>query len=205
MSFSKTTFNDLKLSLAYRYGETAVPSSGDSNRNFWLNKAVQYIADKLGLKKSDSITVSSGTGTLPTDFKVPLIVIDSNDVVFKRINAQDKDIYDSNDVVYWITGNYKDGYTLNTNSDDTFTVWYQFFPDDMSNSSDVCIIPDGEAVVAYAYGMLRKSETDPLGDATSALSEAEARLGKMIYNENARGQSLRFKLLENTANNDDDF
>jgi len=205
MSYSKTTYNDLKLSLAYRYGETAVPSSGDSNRNFWLNKAVQYMADKLGLKKSTSITVSSGEGTLPDDFKIPLLVIDSNDVVYKHINPQDNIIYDSNDVVYWITGNHKDGYTLNTNSDDTFTVWYQFFPDDMSSASDICIIPDGEAVVAYAYGMLRKSETDPLGDATSALSEAESRLAKMLYNEKARGQSLRMKLLENVVNNEDDF
>jgi hypothetical protein len=77
---------------------------------------------------------------------------------------------------YWITGNHTDGFSLNTYEDDTYIVYYSFKPSPLSGDSDVCIIPDPEAVVAYAYGMLRKSETDPIEDADSALQECDSRL-----------------------------
>lgn len=204
MSYSKTTFSNLQLSLAYRYGENAIPSSGTSNRNFWLNKAVQYMTDKLGLKKSATVTVSSGTGSLPTDYKDPVQVINSNDVEYKRVNQELYNDYSSSDTVYCITGNHKDGWTLKVPSDGDYTVYYHFFPEDMSDDSDICIIPDGEAVVAYAYAMLRKSETDPLGDAGDALAEAEQRLTDMIYNQQRQDRPLKFRILD-SVNYDSDY
>ncbi len=194
MAFSKTTFNDLKLSLAYRYGETAIPSSGDSNRNFWLNKAVQYMANKIGLVKKTSLTVSSGSVSLPDDFVSPVKLKDSDDSVFTQVDQEDYDSDVGN--TYTIEGNQTDGWTLYASSDGTYTLFYKYRPEDMSSNSDVCVIPDGEAVVAYAYGMLRKSETDPLGDAGSALQEAESRLAKMIRDYQETDKRLTFTFLK---------
>jgi len=194
MAFSKTTFNDLKLSLAYRYGETAIPSSGDSNRNFWLNKAVQYMANKIGLVKKTSLTVSSGSVSLPDDFVSPVKLKDSDDSVFTQVDQEDYDSDVGN--TYTIEGNQTDGWTLYASSDGTYTLFYKYRPEDMSSDSDVCVIPDGEAVVAYAYGMLRKSETDPLGDAGSALQEAESRLAKMIRDYQETDKRLTFTFLK---------
>jgi len=81
--------------------------------------------------------------------------------------------------VYWITGNHTDGFYLNTPTNATYTVEYAFKPVEMSSSSDVCIIPDPEAVVAYAYSFLRRSETDPIGDADKALQECDTRLTEL--------------------------
>ncbi len=99
--------------------------------------------------------------------------------------------------VYWISGNHTDGFTLNTKTDDTFTVYYAFRPEDMDTDADICVIPDPEAVVAHAYAFLRKSETDPLEDADKSLQECDSRLAEIIsakrINENFGG----FDLMEN--------
>ena len=177
--FTKNTFSDCKTSLAYRYGETSAPSSGDANRNWWINRAVQYIAPRLNLRKSVTLTVSGGVTDLPDDF---IQVYDEYSVtkdgaVVGIIASDQADLFSGS--VFWITGNQKDGYVFNAKEDGDYTVWYTFRPENMVANDDVCIIPDIEAVVSYAYGMLRKSETDPLGDASASLDETERRIAQM--------------------------
>jgi len=81
--------------------------------------------------------------------------------------------------VYWISGNQFDGFYLNAPSDKAYTVEYSFKPVEMATGTDKCIIPDPEAVVAYAYSFLRRSETDPIGDADKALQECDTRLTEL--------------------------
>ncbi len=194
-AYAKQTFQNLQLSLAYRYGESAIPSSGTANRNFWLNRGQDYCVDRIGMKKQASITVSSGTASLPTDFKFPISLLDSDNVIYSQINEEQYSYYSSSHTVFTITGNHSSGFTLKASNDGTFTLTYYFHPSPMSSNSDVCIVPDGEAVVAYAYGMLRKSETDPLGDAGPSLSEAEERIKQMQINQSGNEEQLRFRSL----------
>jgi hypothetical protein len=67
----------------------------------------------------------------------------------------------------------------------------------MSSDSDECIIPDPEAVVARAYGMLRKAETDPLGDMQDSFNECERRLDEIIYQRNLNDGAVGFTLQMN--------
>lgn len=178
-AYAKPTFQSIQLALSYRYGETAIPASGTANRNFWLNEGVKYIADRLKLKKSTTALVASGEVALPTNFKslVGDVIYDTNNAPFYIVNEEEYARQSGN--IFTITGNFTDGYKLKAKTDGTYTYEYHFYPDTMSSNSDTCIIPDGEAVVCYAYAHLRKSETDPLGDADKNLEEMEVRIAKM--------------------------
>lgn len=195
MAYSKTTYNQLQLSLAYKYGEDAIPNSGTGPRNHWLNKAVQYIADRLKMQKEAPVTVTSGVGTLPTDFKAVVLVTDADNVEWVQVNKEDYNSIISPAQVFTIGGDHISGYTLKTKTDGIFTVHYYFHNEDMVNSGDICAIPDGEAVVCYAYAMLRKSETDPLDDAQSNLEEMERRIDLMTENGDLNQAALSMKTL----------
>jgi hypothetical protein len=192
MTFTRPTFSDCQQSLSYRYGETTLPTTGVSNRNFWINKAVEYMSQFL-FKKKNTAVVSSGSVTLPDNFRAIYlgIIYSSDKTKFKQISEDDQMDYTS-EQVFWISGNPTEGYKLNTFTDDTFTYFYTYFPSPMTQNTDVCIIPDIEAVSAYAYAYLRKSQTDPLGDADKSLQEADNRLKDMIYNENQNSDGLVF-------------
>lgn len=179
MAYIKATLADLDLAFAYRYGESAAPSDSVklAKRRHFFNRAVQYIADKLQLTKSSTVTVSSGTGSLPTDFKGMIRVEDGDGSQYLPVNKEESN--PASGLIYWITGDHASGLSLNTKKDGNFTVFYEYFPSPMENTTDVCIIQDPEAVVAYAYGMVRKSETDPLQDADKALTECETRIQQM--------------------------
>lgn len=177
--YTKATFLDLKQGIADRHDSGVLPTAS-ATLTFWgrlINKGVRYCSDRLRLTKEATLTTSSGTIALPDDF----IVIDKvfegtteySQISETEIGGQ------SLAYVFWITGNHTDGYFLNTTDDVTLTVKYSFRPAELVNNIDVCVIPDPEAVVAYAYGMLRKSETDPIEDADAALDECDSRLAEI--------------------------
>jgi len=190
--YSKATFLDAKTSLAYRYGETTVPTSSDTNRNHWINKGVEYMSQFL-YKKKATLAVVNGVGDLPDDFRFvsDRVIYDADRNPYHQISEDDQIKQDSG-YFFWISGNPVDGYVLNTYTDATFTFFYTFWPSPMTLNTDVCIIPDIEAVSAYAYAYLRKSQTDPLGDADKNLQEAENRLKDMIHAQNQNENSLTF-------------
>jgi len=195
MAYTKTTFEQLQLSLAYKYGEQSIPSSDTANRNHWLNKGVQYIAERLKLQKSATITVTSGVASLPDDFKSILRVINADNAEVGQENNED---FDSNTSLelFAIYGNPVDGYFIRSKQDGQFTIFYYFFTEDMVNNSDICIIPDGEAVVCYSYAMIRKSETDPLGDAQQNIEEMERRIDLMLEDK----QENKARIIMRTLN-----
>jgi hypothetical protein len=193
MAYTPKTLSDLKTSLADRHDSGTVPTDSSILAFYirWLNKGQAYCADKLRLTKSKDYTTSSGTIALDDDF----LVIDRvflDEVQYAQISLEDVP-YKSGSV-FWITGNQTDGFALNTPDDDTYTVYYSFKPAEMVADADVCIIPDPEAVVAYAYSFIRKSETDPVGDATSALQECDARLQEMKSARDMNDSPLSFNL-----------
>lgn len=194
MAFTKKTLADLLQSLADRHDSGVVPTDS-TTLTFWtrlLNKGVAYCADNLKIKKSKDYTTSSGTIALDDDFLLIDRVFKGN-VEYSQISSEDVPYQSGN--VFWLTGNQTSGFALNTPEDDTYTVHYSYKPAELVSNSDVCIIPDPEAVVAYAYSFLRRSETDPIGDADVALKECDSRLLEMqsahTLNDSVIGFSLQ--------------
>lgn len=178
MPYTAKTLADLQQSLADRHNGGVLPTSSVT-LTYWtrlLNRGKDYCVRKLKINKPRSITTSSGTVAVGAYFLMVDKVWNDDNEEIKQI--AERDSADADGLVYWISGNQQDGFYFNVPSgyDDTFTIHQaEQFPD-MSLSTDICIIPDEEAVVAYAYAFLRKAETDPIGDAESALQECDTRL-----------------------------
>jgi hypothetical protein len=195
MPYAKKTLADLKQSLADRHDSGTLPTAS-ATLALWvrlLNRGVNYCADKLRLEKSTALTTASGTIALPDDFLVVNRVFNSDNNEYYMVDSHDKTLHTGS--VYWITGNHFDGFYLNAPSDLILTVYYSFKPVEMSADADECIIPDPEAVVAYAYSFLRRSETDPIGDAQQALEECDNRLAEM---QDAYGINQNFTGIKTT-------
>jgi len=179
MPYQKKTLADLQQSLADRHDAGTLPTSS-ATLAFWtrlLNRGVNYCADKLRINKSTTLTTASGTIALPDDFLVMNRVFDASNNEQSMVGQDD--LANHTGSVYWISGNQFDGFYLNAPSDKAYTVEYSFKPVEMATGTDKCIIPDPEAVVAYAYSFLRRSETDPIGDADTALQECDTRLAEL--------------------------
>lgn len=177
--YTQATLATLKQSLADRHDSGVLPTSS-ATLAFWtrlFNRGQEYCADRLRIEKSASVTIASTTGALPDDFLIANRVYDSSNSELSPVDRDDVACHVG--ATYWVTGNHTDGFYLNVPTDGTYTVWYSFKPSPLSSDSDVCIIPDPEAVVAYAYGMLRKSETDPIEDADAAIQECDSRITEM--------------------------
>jgi hypothetical protein len=193
MAYTKKTLADLLQSFSDRYGETTQTSDTTilARRTRFLNQGQSYCADLLRLEKPATVTIASGVGNLPDDFLVINKVSKDNN---EYVQISQDDIASQTGPVYWITGNQTDGFVLNIPDDGSYDIIYAFKPAEMVNTTDKCIIPDPEAVVAYAYGMLRKSETDPVADALPSLQECDRRINEMIdqytINSNFTGFSL---------------
>ena len=193
MPYTKPTFVDLQLSFADRYGagSTAELSNLTQVKRF-LNRGVAYAVRKLKLTLTQTVIVTGGVGTLPIDFQGVYKVF-INDAEVQQLNGDN----DPQGYGYWIDGNQLSGFTLNSKNDGDYSVVYTFLPAKMVNDTDVCIIPDEEAISAYAYGMIRKSETDPLNDADKALAECNSRLSELIDIQDLNSQPQGFSLPNN--------
>jgi len=195
MAYTKSTFGDIQLSVAYRYGETALPDSGDDNRKFWINKGIEYCINQMKLRKTTNVVVASGEVALDDDFKVFTELRNSGNAPIALTPEKDYNAYSDSMLVCAVTGNYSIGHTLKVKVDGTYALTYEFFPAKMVDLTDICVIPDMEAVAAYAYAMLRKSETDPLEDAEINIREADNRIAEMNRDLGVNDGDLRFKPL----------
>lgn len=197
MSYSKKTLANLQQSLADKISAGVVPTSS-AKISYWnrmLNEGQNYCADILRLSKTTSLTTVSGTIALPDDFLLIDHVLNSSGMKLIQINKEDSE--NTGDGVFWITGNHFDGWSLNSNVDETYTVWYVFKPSEMSATSDLCIIPDPVAVVCYAYSKLRMAQTDPLEDADKEMGECNRRLDEVISANSVNEGGQSFKLMVN--------
>jgi hypothetical protein len=193
MVFVPKTLGDLKQSLADRHNSGVLPTAS-ATLAFWtrlFNKGQAYCADKLQLEKTTTLTTSSGLIALPDDFMTVISVYYSG-TTNELGQVYQSDVAEQVVGTYWITGNRTDGFKLNAKEDKAFDVKYTFKPAEMTTDADKCIIPDPEAVVAYAYSFLRKSETDPIGDADKALQECDSRLTEILSQDNTNNNFSSF-------------
>jgi len=191
--YSKSTLLNLKQSLADRHNSGTLPVKS-ATLVLWtrlLNRGLDYCGRKLNLIGKTSLTTVGGIIALPTDFKsIFKVFIDNTELS----QVGQDDLNKQTATVYWITGDHHNGLLLNTLNDDTYDVEYYLYPEPMIDDSDICIISDGEAVVAYAYAMLRKSESDPFEDADSSLQECDARLIEMSSDQMGNNANIDFSL-----------
>lgn len=182
MPYTKKTLADLKQAFADKYA-AGVVTADTTKLARWvraLNEGVAYCADRLGLIKSADLTTVSGVIALPDDF---IEVEEVANAAGTPLDQVPQRYYPKSGFIYWITGNQTDGFDMNTTSDETYTVYYRYRPAEMTTNTDVCVIPDPMAVVCYAYGKIRQSESDPLEDAQDNLDETETRLDKIISDQ----------------------
>jgi len=200
MPYAKATFNDLLLSMSYRYGESTVPASGIDNRKYWINRGIEFCAEQLELVTAVSVTVAANvcalnetTASPAYDFKSINELRNSDDRSFTIVT---KDVYPVKVGQYCcITGSHSTGFVLNVKEDGVFTLWYRFYTSPLVATTDVCIISDPEAVAAYAYAQIRMSETDPLEDAEKNMQECRDRIAAMAKNIGRSEGDLTFKTL----------
>jgi hypothetical protein len=195
--YSAPTLAELKQSLADRKTGGILPNDA-ATLSLWIrffNRGSKYCIERLGIQKSVSLVVSSGVASLPADFVVAEQAVGSNNIPLGLISAQDSDGVAGS--YFWITGNMTDGFVFNTPTDGTYTLYYTYRPYKMADDADVCPFPDEEAVVAYAYSMLRRSESDPFEDASLTLAEVDNRLNEIQGQFNLNDGGNQFKLAIN--------
>jgi len=107
-----------------------------------------------------NLTLAAGVATMPLNYnpkwhiKDARIVAsdDSDDTIFSEIRIEDRDEFTADEYRYWITyDTATETYIFNSKTlTGTVTIYYNFIPTDMSATTDVCVVPDGEAVAYIA-------------------------------------------------------
>ena len=151
------TYATIKQRVQDLIGQPSGTISAFNVRN--INNAVNDILNRYpfswNLKTSD-LTLATGTADMPSDWNPKWGLNDArivasgtdNDNAFTLISIYDRDKYSSDDYVYWLTVDVANNKTIfNTHTQSgTVTIYYNFVPADMSSDSDVCVVPDTEAV-----------------------------------------------------------
>lgn len=192
MAYQKLTLSDLKQSLADRLTNGSVPAD-TATLSYWtrlLNRGILYCADRLRISKQITLATSNGTIELPDDFILINKVISTGNVDQIQVDQDDLSLHVG--PVFWITGNQVDGFYLNTPTDAIWTIDYSFRPSPLVDNADVCLVPDGEAIVAFAYSRKRKAESDPFEDSDAAMQECDARLKEMQSSYSINDNSIDF-------------
>jgi hypothetical protein len=193
--YALKTLSSLKQSLADRHDNGTVPTNSTILAKYvrLLNRGVEYCTDRMRLSKPVSVTIASGVGDLPDDFIICNSVFDSGDNEYGMVDPEDTAFHTG--YVFWITGNQTDGFVLHVPTDGVYTVNYSFRPTWMSADADICVVPDIEAPVAYAYAYLRKGESDPFEDADRALQECDSRVKEMNSQYSINTNSIGFDII----------
>lgn len=192
--FTPFTLADIKQSLSDRHDNGTVPTNSTVLAKYvrLINRGVNYCADRMRISKPYTITIASGVGDLPDDFIIANSVFTSDGHELVKVDPEDE--YFRTGYIYWVTGNQTDGFVLNIPSDGSYTVNYSFRPTPLVNNTDICLIPDIEAVTAFSYSVLRKSESDPFDDAESAMQECDARIREMNSQISINSDSIGFTI-----------
>jgi len=193
MAYTRHTLADCKQSLSDRHDNGTVPTNSTILARYvrLLNRGVEYCADRMRLSKPYTITIASGVGNLPDDFIIANSVYNGTT---EYLQVDQEYVPAHQGAVFWITGNQTSGFVLNVPADGSYTVNYSFRPAPLSNDSDVCLIPDIEAPVSFAYAYLRKGESDPFEDADKALQECDARIKEMNSQISINSDSIGFTI-----------
>lgn len=156
------TLQEVRQRTAYLRGETDYTTTNaviDSHINWTIKDIVLAYPFSWDLTTT-TISLAGGTATLPADFIAKWGLMDArivgsstnDDYVFTAIDPRDRDSNDATSYIYWITYNTATSrYIFNSKTlTGTVTIYYYFYPADLSATSDTCIVPDTEAVAFLA-------------------------------------------------------
>jgi len=158
-----------------------------------INAAINDILNRYPFswnQKIANITLTAGASDLATDYNPKWSVSDArivnssdgDDSIFTLIPIHSRDSYSSSDYGFWLTYNTSSNkYAFNSKTlTGTVAVTYNFIPTDLSASTDVCIIPDGELVAYLAASKLYIGSAENSFLKQEYKQEAESRL-KNLY------------------------
>jgi hypothetical protein len=155
------TFTTISQRVQDLIGQPNGTISDFNTRN--INNAVNDILNRYPFSwnlKTTDLTLASGTADMPSDWNPKWGINDARievygeggDSQFTEISIHNRDSYGSDDYVYWLTVDVTNNKTIfNTHTQSgTVTIYYNFVPTDMSTGTDVCVVPDTEAVAYLA-------------------------------------------------------
>lgn len=207
------TFSEIQTRFLYLIGESSTSSITAIHKSH-INYAVKDICNAFPFSwnlKTDTVALSSNVGNLPTDFNpkwglIDVRVVDTtsyyDDDIFTQVAVTDRDNYSTSDHTYWITYDTSTNrYVFNSMHDNaTVTIFYNFIPADMSGDSDVCVVPDAEAVAYLAAS--KNWVGDERNQALKADYEKEAASRiQALYNQDLNNSEKTYeysKVVDNT-------
>jgi len=145
---------------------------------------------------TDDLTLAAGVADLPTDFNPKWRIYDArivgvstdNDVVFTEIPVENRNSF-QNEAVYWITYDTTSGlHIFNTPTQSgTVAVYYYSVPAELTANSDICIVPDYEAVAYLAASKLYLGSPQNAPIKAEFKAEAQKRIQAMWSSDNMFG------------------
>jgi len=202
------TFATLQQRYNDLVGEDTTSTADDVGQRH-INRAITDILNTHPFSwalKTTTLTLATGTASLPTDYN-PLwglndarIVVAGQDTdsVFTVIDREDRDNFATGDYVYYIDYNSSsDIYTFNTlTQTGSVVIYYYTISTDLTVTTQKCIVPEIEAVcyLAAAKNWIGNERNSELADIykKEALERIEA-----LYIKDQKGESSIKKKLPN--------
>jgi hypothetical protein len=183
------TYLQLRTRTQYLRGEEDV--AGDTVINSHIQYAILDILNKFPFSWSKVVLTTQSTNTnLPSTYN-PKWGISVNDTEgeWTQIFPEQSFLYKDGDHVYWITYE-SSAYKLNAPSTETVTITYHTIPTALSGDSDVCIIPDGEAVAYLAAAKMYIGDERNAELKADYLKESTDRVTSLIQADSLYGPDL---------------
>lgn len=203
-----TTFENLRKQTIYHLGKTDY-SSSDSIRDEMINEAISEIYNRwpfMWSRASETLTMSSNASLLDSSFNNvhPIIKVeDSNENLYTRINPRDKNQTDSL-YIYWIDFDSSNNqWNLNIPSDNTETTIetiYHILPEELSDATDKCYIPDSSAVSYLAAAKYWLAKERDESNFKNLMMIAEQKIQRMIIQDKRANEDTRVKTLTERYN-----
>lgn len=200
MAGTLPTFTLLRTRYQYLRGETditTVNAVNDSNINQSVLDAANLFNFELLKTKTTGSISAGGTFNLPADYNPTWHIPDArivnssvgDDSIFQEIPVQDIDSVDTTSFIYWITYNTSSNlYVFNSNqTSGTVTYYYYFIPSTLTTGTDICVIPDAEAIAMLALGKNWIGDERNLQLAQYFTSEGTKRLAELYQKDVAFG------------------
>ena len=182
---------DILLDMSYLLGEQSIPTSGIEDRKRFIQASLDRIYrlyDFQEFKAIATISISSGTGTLPSDTgespDLDVRVVNSgsgDDYIFEQIPYEDQDRYSAGDYKYWLTGSAGD-YTLNT-KDDVSTVIARYIQEAPAVNASISTTFPSAMVIARGALVYYKQAENPLADISQDEALFQSELQEVIQRQ----------------------
>ena len=199
---SLQTFTYLRQRVNYLIGDTSNTTSASIDSH--INSAINDILNAYQFSWNTTVASTAISGSSPyytfnlaSDYNPLWHIGDARiqvagvggDKIFTEIVPQDRDYYASQTYRYYLTYDTTNHvYVFNTpESSGTVTYLYNFIPSDLSAGTDICIIPDAEAVCYLAASKNWVTDERDQGLGSNYKQEATSRIQSMWQKDLAFG------------------